>query len=173
MSAVAGDPASTSACASTVRAVAAALAAHADPVADSVHELADGWPGRVSAATRRRGESLAAAAGTTAAALDAVAVVLQDHATDLADLHARARRVGERAAAGGLEVRDRRVVPRYGIAGEADAAGDRRRADTAAALQEELDAVTARHARRRDWVLGVLRSSTAELAGVSRALRRG
>ncbi len=173
MSAVPGDPASTSACASTVRAVAAGLGAHAEPLEAMVRELAEGWPGRVSATTRRRGQSLAAAAGTTAGALDAVAVVLQDHATDLAGLHARARRVGDRAAAAGLEVRDGRVVPRYGVAGEADADDDRRRAGVAAELQAELDAVAARHARRRDWVLGVLRSSTDELASVSRALRRG
>lgn len=173
MTAVPGDPASTSACASTLRSVAAALGDHAEPLAESVRALAHGWPGRVSVTTRRRGESLAAATGTTAGVLDRVAVVLQDHATDLADLHARARRVGERAAAAGLEVRDGRVVPAYGIAGEADAADDRRRADVAAALQDELDAVSARHDRRRDWVLGVLRASADELAAVSRALRRG
>ncbi len=173
MSTVPGDPASTSACAHTVRAVASRLAEHAEPLDRAVRDLADGWPGRVSATTRRRGETLAAATDTTSSALERVSVVLQDHATDLADLHARARRVEERAAGAGLEVRDGRVVPRYGISGEADAADQRRREATASALQEELDAVAARHARRRDWLLGVLRESTDELATVSHALRRG
>jgi hypothetical protein len=173
VSTVPGDPASTSACASVVRTVAGRLDAHADPLAQAVRDVGDGWSGRVSATSRRRGEALAAATRTTGAALERVSVVLQDHGTDLADLHARARRVQERAARVGLEVRDGRVVPPYGIAGEADAADQRLRAETAAGLQEELDAVTARHARRRDWVLGVLRSSTDDLAAVSHALRRG
>jgi uncharacterized protein YukE len=173
VSAAPGDPASVSACASVVRSVATALEASGEPLAGSLRELADGWTGRVSATTRRRGEALAAAAGTTAVALDRVAVVLQDHATDLAELRARARRLEDRAAAAGLELRDGRVVPRYGVAGEADAAGDHRRAEVAAAVQEELDAVAARHARRRDWLVGVMRASTEELAAASRALRRG
>ena len=173
MSAVPGDPASVSACASTVRSVAAHVEACGEPLASAVRDVSDGWTGRVSATTRRRRGSLAAATATTAAALDHVAVVLQDHATDLADLHARARRLDERVAAAGLDVRDGRVLPRLGVAGEADAAADRHRADLAASLQEELDVITARHARRRDWLVGVLRASTGELAAVSHALRRG
>jgi len=173
VSVVPGDAASLSACAGTVGSVAAAVGGLSDPLAGAVRELSGGWSGRTSATTRRRAEALAAAAGTTATALERVGVVLQDHATDLAELHARARRVEERAGAAGLEVRHGRVVPRYGIAGEADAAGDRHRDDAAVALQEELDAITARHARRRDWLLGVLRASTDELAAVSHALRRG
>ncbi len=173
MSIVPADPASTSACASTVRTVAARLDRPADPLAGAVRDAAHGWSGRVSAATRRRGEALAAATHTTASALERVSVVLQDHATDLADLHARARRLEARAADAGLEVRDGRVVPGYGISGEADAVAQHRRAATAATLQEELDAVTARHARRRDWLVGVLRASTHDLAAISHALRRG
>ncbi len=173
MSTVPGDPASVSACASTATTVARGLAAQEGPLTAAFADLAQGWPGRVSATTRRRGASLAAAAGTTAAELDRVATALQDHATDLADLLARARRVEGRAAAAGLEVRDGRVVPGYRGLAEADAhaAGERER--TAAALQAELDTVLALHARRRDRLLGVLRTSGNELAAVSRALRRG
>ena len=47
--------------------------------------------------------------------------VLQDHSTDLADLVARSRAVEERAAAGGLAVRDGRVEVAWGVTGTADA----------------------------------------------------
>jgi hypothetical protein len=173
VSTVPGDPGSVSACAGTVRAVADRLARIGPPLGSAVAELADGWPGRASATTRRRGGSLAAAAGTTSAALERVAGVHLDHAPALADLGARARRAEDRAAAAGLAVRDGRVVPAYGVTGEADADGDRARAETAAALQRELDGLRALHARRRDWVLGVLLASSEELSGVSHALRRG
>jgi type II secretory pathway component HofQ len=173
VSVVPGDPASLSACAATVRRVADGLAEHGDSLGAAVAELADGWGGREASRTRRRGDVVAAAAGTTAGALDQVSVVLQDHATDLADLLARARSLEGRAAAAGLELRDGRVVPTLGVAGEADAGEVREREAVAAAVQEEVDAVAARHARRRDWVLGVLRESTDELAAVSHALRRG
>ena len=99
--------------------------------------------------------------------------MLQDHATDLADLVARARVLEERARAAGLEVRDGRVEIGWGVTGAADAEADRSRAATQAALQAELDLVLAQHQRRRDWVLGVLRDSTSALADVShRAARR-
>jgi hypothetical protein len=173
VSVVPGDPASVSACASTVQVLAERLGSRSRGVEEAVRGVAEGWPGRVSVGTRRRGGALAEAGSTTAAELERVAVVLQDHATDLAALIARARRLEETAATAGLQVRDRRVVPAYGIVGEADPAADTERTHVASALQVELDALLARHARRRDWVLGVLRTSTGELAAVSHALRRG
>ena len=86
--------------------------------------------------------------------------VLQDHATDLADLVARARAIEERAAGAGLEVRDGRVERAWGVTGPADAGADRARDDVRDALQADLDLVLAQHSRRRDWVLDVLRGST-------------
>ena len=130
-------------------------------------QLGEGWAGRTSAATRRRAADLAAATEAAAAQLDRVGRVLQDHATDLADLVARARALEERARAAGLEVRDGRVEIGWGVTGAADAEADRARAATRAALQAELDLVLAQHRRRRDWVLGVLRDSTS---GLSRRL---
>lgn len=173
MSTVPGDAASLSSCAVTVRGASRRLAARADVLAVAVDEVGPGWVGRASAATRRRCGDLATAGTACAAELDRVATVLQDHATDLADLVARARAVEERAAAAGLEVRGGRVVRRLGVHGEADAAGEGRLEDVATGLQAELDLVLAQHARRRDFVLGVLRASTATLAGVSHGLRRG
>ena len=123
--------------------------------------------------TRRRAADLAAATDATAGQLDRVGRVLQDHATDLADLVARARVLEERARAAGLEVRDGRVELGWGVTGAADAEADRSRAATRAALQAELDLVLAQHQRRRDWVLGVLRESTNALADVSHRLRGG
>ncbi|HET7820059.1 MAG TPA: hypothetical protein VFL10_00925, partial [Ornithinibacter sp.] len=109
MSVVPGDPASLSACAGTARSVAERLAGHATGVRTASDELGEGWAGRTSAATRRRTADLATATDVTAGQLDRVGRVLQDHATDLADLVARARALEERARAAGLEVRDGRV----------------------------------------------------------------
>ena len=173
MSTIPGDPASLSACAGTTRSVATRLAQRADGVRTASVELTEGWPGRRSAATRRRAAALAEAARATATELERVGGVLQDHSTDLADLVARSRAVEERAAAGGLAVRDGRGDVAWGLTGTADESAEREREDLRAALQAELDLVLAQHRRRRDWVLGVLRDSTAGLARTSRNLRDG
>ncbi len=173
MSVVPGDPASLSACAGTARSVAERLGDHATGVRTASDRLRDGWAGRTSASTRRRAADLAAATDTTAAQLDRVGRVLQDHATDLADLVARGRALTERARAAGLEVRDGSVEIGWGVTGAADVDADRARAAARSALQAELDLVLAQHQRRRDWVLGVLRDSTSALADVSHGLRGG
>lgn len=173
MSVVPGDPASLSACAGTARSVAERLATQASGVRTASEDLGEGWTGRTSATTRRGLGRLAGAATDTAAQLDRVGRVLQDHATDLADLVARGRALEERAAAAGLVVRDGRVELGWGVTGPADATADRARDEARAALQAELDLVLAQHRRRRDWVLGVLRESTSALSGVSHGLRGG
>ncbi len=173
MSVVPGDPASLSACAGTARSVAERLGEHATGVRTASDLLGVGWTGRTSASTRRRAADLATATDTTAAHLDRVGRVLQDHATDLADLVARGRAIEERAGAAGLEVRDARVELGWGVTGPADADADRARAATQQALQAELDLVLAQHVRRRDWVLGVLRDSTTGLSDLSHRLRGG
>ncbi len=99
--------------------------------------------------------------------------MLQDHATDLADLVARARTIEERARAAGLEVRDGRVEVGWGVSGPADAHADIQRHETREVLQAELDLVLAQHRRRRDWVLTVLRDSTGALSDLSHRLRGG
>lgn len=173
MSVVPGDPASLSACAGTVRSVSERLGGNATGVRTASGALGEGWPGRTSAATRRRAADLAAATAATADQLDRVGRVLQDHATDLAELVARGRALEERARAAGLEVRDGRVEIGWGVTGAADLEADRARASTQAALQAELDLVLAQHRRRRDWVLGVLRDSTTGLSDLSHRLRGG
>jgi hypothetical protein len=135
--------------------------------------LGEGWPGRTSATARHRAADLAAATEGAGAQLDRVGRVLQDHATDLADLVARGRALEERARAAGLEVRDGRVEIGWGVTGTADEGADRARETTRAAVQAELNLVLAQHRRRRDWVLGVLRDSTAELSDLSHRLRGG
>ena len=121
MSLVPGDPASLSACAAVARAVAEQLGGRATGVRTASGLLGEGWTGRTSAATRRRAADLAVATDTCAAQLDTLGRVLQDHATDLADLVARARTVEERARAAGLDVRDGRVEVGWGVSGTADA----------------------------------------------------
>ncbi|PKW27146.1 hypothetical protein [Phycicoccus duodecadis] len=173
MTLVPGDPASLSACAVTVAAVARRLREGAAAAGPALADLGEGWGGRSSVALRRRGDSLVGAIATTADRLDDLGRVLQDHATDLAGLLARARALEERAMAAGLEVRDGRVLPPWGVLAEADAGTDRSRREAAAALQAELDLVLSQHRRRRDFVLRTLRASGETLAEVSHALRRG
>ncbi|MFL6078780.1 MAG: WXG100 family type VII secretion target [Ornithinibacter sp.] len=173
MTVVPGDPASLSACAGTVRSVAQRLTDNATAVRTASGALGEGWAGRTSAATRRRATDLASATQATADQLDRVGRVLQDHATDLADLVARGRAIEERARTAGLEVREGRVEIGWGVTGPADADAARARAATQLALQAELDLVLAQHVRRRDWVLGVLRDSTTGLSALSHRLRGG
>ena len=173
MSVVPGDPASLSACASTARSVGHGLAGQASRVRATSRELAQGWTGRTSAGVRQRASGLADATDAAASELDRMGRVLQDHASDLADLVARGRAVEERARAAGLVVRDGRVELAWGVTGAADAGADREREDLRTALQADLDLVLAQHRRRRDWVLEVLRDSTTDLAGVSHKLRGG
>jgi hypothetical protein len=170
---VPGDPASLSACGRTSRAVAERLAARATGVRTASGLLGEGWTGRTSAGVRRRAAGLAEAVDATAGELDAVGRVLQDHATDLADLVARARLVEARAAAAGLEVRDGRVEIGWGVTGTADVGADRTRQEARDSLQADLDLVLAQHRRRWNWVLGTLRDSTVTLSDLSHRLRGG
>jgi hypothetical protein len=173
VSVVPGDPASLSACAATVRAVGGHLGGRATGVRTASRLLAEGWTGRASSGVRARAGGLAEATDTTGTELDRVGRVLQDHASDLADLVARGRRLEELARAAGLEVREGRVELAWGVTGTADAEGDHRRTEARATLQADLDLVLAQHQRRRDWVLGVLRESTTALADISHDLRSG
>lgn len=173
MSVVPGDPASLSACASTARSVGHGLAGQASRVRATSRELAQGWTGRTSAGVRQRASGLADATDAAASELDRMGRVLQDHASDLADLVARGRRIEEQAREAGLEVRDGRVELGWGVTGTADVAADHDRARVQATLQGDLDLVLAQHQRRRDWVLAALRSSSATLAEISHDLRRG
>ena len=151
MSLVPGDPASLSACAVTARAVAERLGDRAT----GVRAASAIWVTAGRAAPRRAPGARSWPGGrhrSTAAQLDRVGRVLQDHATDLADLVARARAVEERARAAGLEVRDGRVE----IAGASPArptrSGPRTRGDQRGAPVRARP--RARPAPpRRDWVL--------------------
>lgn len=170
MTVAAGDPASISAGARTAREVARRLEPVADGLRRAADDVADGWTGRTSVETRRSAADLADAASALVAELDRVGQVLQDHATDLADLVARERVIGERATSAGLTVHDGRVEPAPGIWGDAGRAAEREA--TRVVLQSDLDLVAAQHARRRDFLLGLVGGSTATLAGVSRGLHR-
>lgn len=173
MTVVPGDPPSLSACARTAQEAATRLGSAASDLRGEVGALGEGWTGRTSVTARRSGGVLAAATTALATELERVGRVLQDHATDLADLVARERVIRERASSTGLEVRDGRVVLAWGVSGPADADAQGRREATRLALQADLDLVVAQHVRRRDFVLGVLRDSTTSLVEVSHGLRRG
>jgi len=168
---VPGDPGSLSALGGTLGRSGAALHADAGGLAAAYRDLGRDWGGRASVQARRRGEALGSAADALAEQLSEVGVALQDHATDLAELVAAARVLGEKAEAEGLRVRDGRVELGYGVTGEAVAARadarDRRRAE----LQAELDVVLTQLARRRRRLLALVAGSSETLARVSASLR--
>ncbi|QKE85473.1 hypothetical protein [Arthrobacter sp. NEB 688] len=173
MSVVPGDPGSLSACAAAAADVARRLEASGTALAPAMEALGDGWPGRASVTARRRGAELAAGAVAAAEELERLGRELQDRATDLADLVARGRMVEERAAAAGLAVRDGRVVPAWGVRGEADAGAVADGTVAAERIGAELTLVLHQHRRRRDLLLADLRASTDRLAALSHTLRRG
>ncbi|MGL5864587.1 MAG: hypothetical protein ACRCYX_01775 [Dermatophilaceae bacterium] len=173
MTIVPGDPGSMSSAAATVRAVAERMTAQAAALSDARAGLDDDWPGSLAAATQRRAAALGAAASTTAAELDRIGRALQEHSTDLADLVARGRALEARASSAGLAVRDGRVVPAWGVVGEADAGTARERDILTGALQAELDHVLVQFRRRRDRLTSVIDTSGSALAQVSQRLRQG
>ncbi|MGL4744927.1 MAG: hypothetical protein ACRCXL_11140 [Dermatophilaceae bacterium] len=173
MNIVPGDPGSLSSCAATTRAVAARMTARAEDIDGAWSGIREGWPGPSSATIRRRGAALATATSSAAAEIDRIGLVFQEYATDLAELVARGRALAARASSAGLEIRDGRVVPPWGVVGEADATTARERAVLADALQAELEYVLIQHGRRRDRLLTALNGSTATLAHLSHGLRHG
>ena len=97
---------------------------------------------------RARGEALTAA-------MDLAGRRVTEHASELADALALARRIGERARASGLVVDGGTVIGPAGVRGVADAGAERDRRESAARLQRVLDTVlldldTSRRALRRD-----------------------
>lgn len=170
---VPGDPASLSACGATTSRAGARLAEDAERARTAYRQLADGWPGRTSVATRRAGDALAQAATEVATELVRGGAALQECATELAELAARARQTAERAAALGLRVRGGRVELAWGLTGEASAAGAAEREADRQRLQAELDAVATLARRRRDRLLTTLAGSTGTLVGVSDRVRAG
>lgn len=173
MSTVPGDPASLTACAGTVRRVGADLAASAHGIRAAGETLGHQWQGRTSVRVRARTATLTTATHSTAEQMSRVGGVLQDHSTELADLVARARMIGERAGMAGLAVCDGRITLAFGVTGTADPDRTHEQEKARARLQSDLDLVLAQHRRRRDWVLGVLRESTTALREISHGLREG
>lgn len=97
---------------------------------------------------RARGESV-----TTA--MEIVGRRVSEHASEVADALALARRISERALASGLVVDGGTVTRPAGVRGVADAGAERDRGEAAARLQRVLDTVlldldTARRMLRRD-----------------------
>ncbi|KAB7741842.1 hypothetical protein GA707_16635 [Nostocoides sp. F2B08] len=97
---------------------------------------------------RVRGDALTAA-------MDLAGRRVTEHASELGDALALARRIGERARATGLVVDGGTVIGPAGVRGVADAGAERERRESAARLQRVLDTVlldldTARRALRRD-----------------------
>lgn len=165
---VPGDPGSISLAGAHARGAAGALRSAAEEVATAYLDIGLGWPGRASVGHRRGADDLVTASREVAETLEEVAGVLQDHATDLAELRARARVLDGRLAAAGAMVRDGVVRRRPGVRGVVGAAPPD---DDLVALQAEVDLVRTLLDRRRAFVLDRLRASTDALSGLSHSLR--
>ncbi len=168
---VPGDPGSLSAAGALLVRTAAVLSSDASELRDAYADLGRQWGGPRSVALRRRADLLVAAGEELAATFHRVGTALQEHATDLAELAARARAATERARLEGLEVRDGRVELGYGVRGEASAELAARREERRAGLQAELDVVRTQLARRRARLLAVLAATGPGLTAAATALR--
>ncbi|KRE57201.1 hypothetical protein [Phycicoccus sp. Soil748] len=173
MSAVAGDAASCSRVGGSLRRLAASLRTEARAV-DAVVAQAreEPRPGAVVVRSLRRAGRLGDAAAAAAHELDRVGSVLQDHAADLAEAVADARRLEARAEAAGLRVVDGVVAPVWGVSGLADVAATADREQVRAELQRELDQLRHVLAARRQRLASAVTASTDVLAGHADGLRR-
>lgn len=168
-----GDPGSLSACGGLARRAAAGLGRDADLLRDAYAALGHGWTGLAARSTRASGGLVARTVADTAAELDRVGSLVQDHATTVATLATQVRDIEERAAAGGLEIRDGRLVPSWGISGEASQSRVTLRSQRRAELQARLDSTLAAQTRARATLRSALETSGGVLARLSAALRAG
>lgn len=173
MSAVAGDPASCSRVGGSLRQLAASLRTSARGVEDVVAGSRDQpRPGTAVVRALRRSALLGEAATRAAEELDRVGSALQDHAADLAEAVADARRLEARAESTGLQVVDGRVSPAWGVSGLADVAATADREQSREELQAELDRLRHVLAARRQRLATSVAASTEVLARHADGLRR-
>ena len=147
---VLGDPASLAALGSALQRAAADLG-------ELLEELGSSGPARGTSSRLHTGRlrELRSRGETVAAAMEVAGRRVNDHASELADALALARRITERARSGGLLVDGGTVATPAGVRGVADAAAERGRTEAAARLQRVLDTVlldldSARGVLRRD-----------------------
>lgn len=170
---VPGDPGSLSAAAAAARRAAREVERTHEGARTAYGSLKGTWGTSTSVRLRKEGARSLEVLAEGARHADAVGSALGTYAGELSELQARARRLVESVAAAGLTLDGGRVVLSWGVTGEADAGAAAVRDSDRAALQEELDAITAQHRRRRDRLVAELTESTHRLEGLARDLRLG
>jgi hypothetical protein len=169
---VSGDPASCSQLGASLRQVAAGLRADQRLLRAAADPGDAARPPAAVVRARRRAAQVADSLGVAVDELDEVGSALQAHSSDLAEALADARQLLDRAAAAGLEQRSGRLVPRWGVAGVADARVASDQDDVRAELESQLDRVEGLLRRRRTRLAATLRRSTDLLSTHAEALRR-
>ncbi|GAB3434639.1 hypothetical protein GCM10027517_02940 [Phycicoccus ginsengisoli] len=169
---VSGDPASCSQLGGSLRQVAARLRVEERRLRTATDPGEAARPPAPVVRARRRAAQVTDSLAVAVGELDEVGSALQAHASDLAEALSDARQVLDRAAAAGLEHRSGRLVPRWGVAGVADARVATDQDEVRAELQSRLDHVEGLLRRRRTRLAATLRRSTGLLATHAEALRR-
>ena len=170
---VPGDPASLAAAGATARRVARELAVVGGRGRTAYASLGEIWGTSTSVRTRKQGRQAMAALTDVGRHTEQVGEALQTYAAELSELQARARAVVDAAAERGLVVAEGRVLPAWGVTGEADPRTVGERHSQVRALQAELDAVAVQQRRRRDRLLARLAESRQDLEVLAAALRLG
>lgn len=170
--AVQGDAGTCSTAGGSLLRAATRMNQEALTVAAVSSDLSEHWSGRAAVRARERATRLADGLQAAAEVLERVGRALQDHASDLADAVARVHAIESTADTAGLRVVDRRVLPAWGVVGEADRVGEVRREELRARLQRDLDLALLQVDRRRRRLAATAEAGRQRLADVSSALRR-
>jgi uncharacterized protein YukE len=167
------DPASLSASAIAAAQAARRVGAAGESLEAAYSAVHSGWTGPRARESRNHAELLGSGIASLVTELRRTAVLLQDHATALAELIAQERGIADEVSACGLEIRDGRVAATLGVHGEADAATITTQQAQRSALQDRLDRVRTRYTRRRDDFAADLETSRDALAQTGAQLRLG
>jgi hypothetical protein len=171
MTAPLGDPAACSLAGGSL----ARLGAHLDSAASRAdaawREVREGWVGAAARRAAAQYDTLARGTHATGAELGRLGRRLQEHTADLAEAVQAVRDVEARAATAGLQVRDGRVTPAWGVAGVADEQSAAARERAREALQHELDGVLLHLSRRRARLADALDAGRIALAHAAAELR--
>lgn len=168
---LAGDPASCSYAGGALRQLATRLRVVGRHAHEALDPAQTARPAPAEVRVGRRADALDAAAAQSTRQLDRLGSALQTFATDLSEFQASAAGLAERAQAAGLQLRDGALAAQWGVSGVADAQARASQEATRAALQSDLDALTATVAQRRQRLLATLRETQSVLDGQRRQLR--
>jgi hypothetical protein len=154
-----GDPASCSYAGGALRQLATRLRVVGRQAHEALDDAQGPRPAPAEVRVHRRADALDRAAAEATRQLDRLGSALQTFATDLAECQAAAARLAERADAAGLQLLDGVLAAQWGVNGVADPHARASQDAAKAALQSDLDAVTATLTQRRQRLLATLRET--------------